>query len=75
LLDRRLEEHRHRMIAAGTVAAVIANVNRAEGTPAFSPADFVPTYTRPSQDEDEADQEAVVDRMKAVLSDPKKTPK
>ncbi len=34
-------------MASGVVAATIANVNRGSGTPAFSPADFMPFFEKP----------------------------
>lgn len=37
-------------MAAGMVAATVANVNRGKDTPAFSPADFMPFYEQQEQE-------------------------
>ena len=50
-------------LRAGIIAAVIANVNRGRGTPAFKPADFMPDFDQPAQ----PDSEAVGAKLRAAL--------
>ena len=40
-------------LQAGTITAMIGNVNRGKNTPPFKPSDFMPFYKKPQQTEEE----------------------
>ena len=57
-------------LAAGIIAATVANVNRGKSQKPFSPADFVPDFDdRPKQSQSWEEQMALVEQMKAAVAE------
>ena len=53
-------------IQAGTVAAIIANVNRKKGAKPYSATDFVPKFGRPKQQSDDEIESKIMSWASAI---------